>query len=322
MSNQNQNLNTDTKQQLTVRYLIDLLNPQINVQITKYTYLIDYYQTLKINNLNSYNNLLFGLLIASKKNKYNIDQNNFEINVDDKILANAKIQMQTFINESQTIDSSKKKKYISFMINQNQNLMQNTTHEIYLPPNDHILILTHFFCINLIIYNSYSQIIKCYYYDQYLNRDLPFVILKETKQQNSTDVYIELVFSENKYTFEFEHQLVEELMSNAIIVGFEQNKQLIYSTCDSFAICDVDKSNDKPNEETNNNCNEVINEETNEEPNDNLIETANEITEEQIILENEIGIFKSDLPTVKIRPIPKRITTLLNKIQTTNYKIF
>jgi hypothetical protein len=201
--------------QLTIKYLIDLLNDHATIQIDRKKYLIDSYPILKINNVISYNNLLTGLLIAYKNIKYDINNETLRVSLDDDIIKNSKIEIEKFIRNS-SIDLSKKKKYINFIISNNN------------PVNDSILVLTYYFGINLIIYHTESQISKCYYYDNFLDRDLPFIIIKETKDSNSANSYYELVFSQNKYLFEFNHPMICELMQHTFIVGLEQNKKLEY----------------------------------------------------------------------------------------------
>jgi hypothetical protein len=95
-----------------------------------------------------------------------------------------------------------------------------------------MLILTYHFGINIIVYQTESQTTKCFYWDNQLDRDLPFIIIKETKETNSPYFYYELVFSQNKFIFEFNHPIITELMPVAFIVGLEHNKQLEYLKLD------------------------------------------------------------------------------------------
>lgn len=205
---------------LTINYLINLLNNHTELKIERHKYLIDSYPILKINNT-SYYNLVITLLIACKNIKYTIDNTTLKISLSNNIIDGYFKNIEEFIKNF-SIDITKKKKYINYLLTQNR--QEISTY----PINESILILTQYFGINLIIYNSESQIIKLYYYDNLININLPFIIIKETKEINTTNVYYELVFSQNKYTFDNTHPLIIELIKNSIVIGFEQNKKLEY----------------------------------------------------------------------------------------------
>jgi hypothetical protein len=202
---------------LTIKYIIDLLNVQNELKIERKKYLIDLYPTLKINYNITYYNLLSALLIACKNTNYKIDNTTLKISLLNDIEEYFKI-IEEFIRTS-SIDTYKKKKYIQY-------LSMNNKDTSIQPTNDIILILTHYFGINLIIYNTETQIIKLYYYDNLINTKLPYIILKETKELNTIKYYYEIIFSQNKYIFDNTHPLIIELIHKAIIVGFEQNKKL------------------------------------------------------------------------------------------------
>jgi len=228
---------------LTIKYLIDLLNDHTNLKINKKIYLIDSYPTSKIGNI-SFDNLLTALLFSCKNINYLVDNNNFQIIIDSNILNSTKVELDKFIRNS-TFEVSKQKKLINYI----QSSIKSDISLI--PTNDSIILLTYYFGINLFLYSSESQIIKCFYYDDKLDRELPFIIIKETKDLNSPNQYYELVFSQNKYIFDYSHAIINELIENAFIVGLEQNKQLEY--LEQSKVSDVYKDfNDDLEEVTNN----------------------------------------------------------------------
>jgi len=204
---------------LTIKYLIDLLNDKQLIRIDRRKYLIDTFPTLKIGEQISYNNLLYLIMIAYKNIKYKIDEDTLKIIIDDVVIKTEKQNIQKTIYDS-SIESSKKKKFINHIISQTNKEEQAS--------NENILILTYYFGVNLIIYNSVSQIIKCYYYDNFLDKEQPFIVIKETKDKNSSHTFYELVYLQNKYVFEHNDPLIKELMANTFIVGLEQNKRLEY----------------------------------------------------------------------------------------------
>ena len=210
--------NTNT---LSINYLINLLNNHIEVKIERHQLLIDSFPTLKINSNTSYYNLLLTLLIVCKNTEYIIDNTSFKISLSNNIIDEYFKNIEKFIRNS-SIDVYKKKKYINYLLTQNR--QDSSTY----PTNESILILTHYFGINLIIYNTETQIIKLYYYDNLINTKFPFVIIKETKELNTTNIYYEFVRIQNQYTFDNTHPLIIELIPKSIVVGFEQNKKLEY----------------------------------------------------------------------------------------------
>lgn len=205
---------------LTIKYLIDFLNDKETIKINRIPYLIDSYTSLKIGNTQTFNHLLTGILISCKNIKYKID-NNLAISLDENTLNTTKKDIVKKIVES-NMDQFKKRKNIAYI-----NCNSNT-----LPNNESILTLAYCFDINLIIYNHQSQIIKCYYYDNCLDKNLPFVLFREVKSNNSSDIYYELVFSNNKFIFDFQHPIITELIPNLIIVGFDNNKKLEFNNID------------------------------------------------------------------------------------------
>jgi hypothetical protein len=206
---------------LTIKYLINLLNDHTDLKIDKKKYFIDSYPVLKIGNIISYDNLLTALLFSCKNIQHEISNQTLEISINPHIIKSYKLKIDEFIRNS-SIDQSKQKKYINYI----HNITNNQT--IQIPPNDSILVLSYYFGINLIIYNTDSQIVKCYYYDDKLDRELPFILIKETKNNDSPNLYYELVFSQNKYIFDYSHPIIIELLPNAFIVGLEHNKKLEY----------------------------------------------------------------------------------------------
>jgi len=210
-----------TTEQLTIKYLINLLNNNTKLTIDRQKYLIDSYPTLKINSTLSFYNLLTTLLIAYKNINYQIDNSTLEISLNDNILDQYFQNIEEFIRNS-SIDHNKKRKYINYIHSQNKQLTSTY------PMNDSILLLTYYFGINLIIYNNESQTIKYYYYDQYIDIRLPYILIKETKNIDTTNLYYELIFSQNKFIFDNNHPLIIELIPNAFIIGFDQNKKLEY----------------------------------------------------------------------------------------------
>ena len=210
-----------TTEQLTIKYLINLLNNNTKLTIDRQKYLIDSYPTLKINSTISFYNLLTTLLIAYKNINYQIDNSTLEISLNDNILDQYFQNIEEFIRNS-SIDQNRKRKYINYIYSQNKQLTSTY------PVNDSILLLTYYFGINLIIYNNESQTIKYFYYDQYIDIRLPYILIKETKNIDTTNSYYELIFSQNKFIFDNNHPLIIELIPNAFIIGFEQNKKLEY----------------------------------------------------------------------------------------------
>ena len=211
---------------LTIKYLIDLLNDHTDLKINKKKYFIDSYPVLKISNIISYDNLLTALLFSCKNIQHEISNQTLEISINTETIKFYKLKLDEFIRNS-SIDQSKQKKYISYIQNIS-NLSNIHNHSMVIPPNDSILVLTYYFGINLMIYNTDSQTIKCYYYDDKLDKELPFVLIKEKKDNNSPNLYYELVFSQNKYIFDYSHPIIIELLPDAFIVGLEHNKKLDY----------------------------------------------------------------------------------------------
>ena len=192
---------------LNISYIINLLNEKKVFTLDRNQYLIDSFPTLKIDSQLSYDSLLSAILIAYSKIDYSINDQ-LKISIDEEVLKKKKIIIKDYIFNS-NVDINKRKKFIN-----NLNLI-----------NDNIILTTFFFNINLIIYNTESQNIKCFYYDQILDTELPFIIIKESKSDNSNQYY-ELVYSQNKYLFEYKHPLVDEIIPKAIIIGLENNKKL------------------------------------------------------------------------------------------------
>lgn len=94
---------------LTIKYLIDFLNDKETIEISRIPYLIDSYTSLKIGNIQTFNHLLTGLLIACKNIKYKID-NNLAISLDENTLNTTKKDIVKKIMES-NMDRLKKEKY-------------------------------------------------------------------------------------------------------------------------------------------------------------------------------------------------------------------
>ena len=203
---------------LSIKYLINLLNDHKDLKKDRHQYYIDSYPALKIESNISYDNLLICLLISYKNIKYNVNNDNFKISVDENVLKEYKQDIQKYIFES-SFDQNIKKKQMKSTNYLNQNINER-------PSNDSILVLTYYFGINLLIYDSESQIIKCYYYDKYMDKEVPFIVIKETKDKNSPDLFYEIVFSQDKFIFDYSHPIVLELIPKAFIVGLEANKQL------------------------------------------------------------------------------------------------
>ena len=212
---------------LTIKYLIDFLNEKKDIKIDKKKYIIDSYSSLKINSNITYDNLLTILLISCKNSKYTVDDN-FRISCSNDDVKKVKQDIYDYVFNS-SIEPAKKKKYTTFITS------SFGTDNLY-PTNESILILTYFFCINLMIYNTESQISKCYYYDEHLDKELPFVIIKETKDTNTSNMYYELIFSQDKFIFDIKHPIIIELINDAFIIGLEPNKKLEYlqSSVDNF----------------------------------------------------------------------------------------
>ena len=178
---------------LDINYLIELLNENKQIYINRQELIIDKLDTLKLDTdcYKSFNTIL----------KYIIIVNN--INTDINIIIS---NINKYICEM-PIDLKIKKKY------------QNSLNFI---SDDSINILSNYFYINIILYNEKTQVKKLYYYDNYLDRELPFIIIKET------NIY-ELVIdsNRNKY-FKFNNKVISELFINIDTY----NKQLKYLEID------------------------------------------------------------------------------------------
>lgn len=214
---------------LTIKYLINLLNDQTNLQFNRHQYLIDSFPTLKIESNLTYDNLLVCLMIAYKNISYSIDEMDLHIRVNPEITKNEKNIIKEKIRCS-TLESVKKIKYIE------------TINTIINPTNESIVVLTYYFELNLLIYNSISQTIKCFYWDDLLDKDLPFIIIKESKELNSPNLYYEIVFSQNKFIFDYLHPIVQEMINVAFIIGLEQNKKLNYVETEKISDNDFKQS--------------------------------------------------------------------------------
>lgn len=286
------------KSNLTIKYLINFLNNHENLQIERHKYLIDSFPVLKMKSNLTYDNLLTAILIAYNNIKYQIDYTDYKIMIDDNILRITKSQIQKTIFES-VFDLTKKKKYINFI----QNLTKLT-----IPTNESILVLTHFFQINLIIYNTKSQTIKTYYYDNLLDTELPFIICKETSETDSPTSFYELVFVQDKFIFDFNHPLVTELIVDTFIVGLEQNKKLEYVKIIQANISQTNVS------------------QTNFDLSTDFVLSNKFIQSESFIQSNdsEQSILKmmqlrKQKNIVKLKMIPKWIYKLIDEMKTTNF---
>lgn len=282
-----QSYNTQQKQQskqtnLTIKYLINLLNDQTSLSFTKTNYLIDSYPTLKLDSIISYDTLLSGIMIAYKNAPHKLNNENFKIFVDEDSLKQEKQKIEKFIFGS-IIESGKKKKYISYILSQSSTSAP--------PLNENILVLTYYYGINLIIYNAETQTTKCFYYDNYLDRDLPFVIIKETKDQHSPNQHYEISFSQNQYIFNFLHPIISELLPTAFIIGLEQNKRLEYLPIET---------KNSQNSQTNEQFNDI-------ETGDNLIKKGFEE-------------YKTTKPEVILKSIPQFIEKILLEHITEKYE--
>jgi hypothetical protein len=191
---------------LTIKYLINMLNEHLELNINRQIFLIDSYPSLKFNyDINS-DILLYILLIAYKNIKYIIDPQTFKIIIDKEIIDKTKLDIIKYLSKSTNITIKKIRE---------DNILSNN-----IITNEIILIFTYYFSINLIIYNSQSQISKCYYYENILDRELPFIIIKEINNN------YELLVLNDKYLFEFNHPIINELINDVYVVGFDKNKKL------------------------------------------------------------------------------------------------
>jgi hypothetical protein len=255
---------------LTIKYLIDFLNEKKDIKIDKKKYIIDSYSSLKINSNITYDNLITILLISCKNTKYIVDDN-YRISCSDNEIRKVKQDIYDYIFNS-SIEPAKKKKYTTFITS------SFNSDNIY-PINESILILTYFFCINLLIYNTESQITKCYYYYEHLDNELPFVIIKESKDTNTSNLYYELIFSQDKFIFDFKHPIVIELINDAFIIGFEPNKKLEYLQLSANNLDNVDNI-------------------------DNLDITGDKYFSEML---------EADKPIIKLKMIPEKILKFLEE---------
>ena len=289
----NQQMQNKQNNNLTIKYLINLLNDQTSLKFTKINYLIDSYPTLKLDSIVSYDTLLSGIMIAYKNIPYKLNNNNFKIFLEEELIKQEKQKIEKFLFAS-TIESGKKKKYISYI-----NSQANTSAP---PLNENILVLTYYYGINLIIYNSDTQTTKCFYYDNYLDKDLPFVIIKESKDQNSPNQFYEISFSQNQYIFNHSHPIISELLPTAFIIGIEQNKRLEYL-----------QSEQKNDENININIGEV-------DMSNNVSNNVSTDVSQTGVCGTNFTEYKSDKNIIKLKSIPKNIDKLLLELQTQNYE--
>lgn len=205
---------------LNIQILIKLLNEHDNIYFEKKKYLIDSYPSLKFDYNINIDILIYILLIANNNIIYTYNNISSEIsplkvNINNKIINDTKDKIIEVIKNI-SIDNNIKKNILSLLYYNkdaelNDNIYDNT-----------ILFLTAYFNINLIIYNTDNQIIKCYYFDKYLDKNLPFVILKEINGNYN------LLFIDNKYVFNFTHPLITDIINELCIISFDNNKKLEY----------------------------------------------------------------------------------------------
>jgi hypothetical protein len=247
MQNKSNNFNYNNQvkksNELSVDFLINLLNNRVNLQINRLKFLIDSFPTLKLTFGLTYDNLLSALAIAYNKTPYVVNETDFRISISEDALKSYKQNIIKFLFDS-GIDQNKKKKYIGFIQTSNQNVSIT---------NENILVLTYFFGINLIVYNNMSQTTKLYYWSNYFDDDVPFIICKEMSDTNSPNKYFEIVFVKDTFMFNYSHPIITELMPTAFIVGLEHNKKLEYSSntnpisqISNIDSCDIATNNTKP----------------------------------------------------------------------------
>ncbi len=281
---------------LTIKYLIDFLNDHAQIKIDKKQYLIDSYPILKIDGLITYTNLLTSLLISQKNAQYEINNTTFKVSVGEDLISQTLVSIDKYIR-TYISDDTKRKKYINYISSLNSS-------EPTEPTNESILVLTHYFGINLLLYNSQTQIIKCYYYDNYLDRSKPFVVVKLSKEENSPNMFYELVFSQNKLSFDHSHPIIMELISNAFIVGLEQNKKLEYLENLKTSECvDGLKKNTDSNSE--------ITAPDSEVSDIAAIQPIKNLGLDEMVIKD----------VIKLKMIPIWILDLLKEVETTNYNI-
>ena len=119
---------------------------------------------------------------------------------------------------------------------------------------------------------------------------MPFIIIKETKDQNSPNQYYEILFSQNQYIFNFLHPIINELLQSAFIIGLEQNKRLEYLP--------IETKNDISSVKSDSNENIFVN------------KTIKMSFEE----------YKSDKPEIILKTISSSINKLLLECMTKNYE--
>lgn len=212
---------------LTIKYLIDLLNDHQVDNRCDYKLIVDTYQSLVFGNSISFDNMIKMLMVACE------DCDN---NITDVQLKNEKQNIRNKIFNS-PIEISRKKKYISLIeSNSNTQILADINNEL-------IILLTYYFDINLIIYNPYTKLSKCFYFDNFLDKDLPFIIIKEMKALVTTKSYHELVTNQKKYTFSYIDPIIDELIKKSFIIGLDHGKQLQYLNTN---ITFIEKKNIRP----------------------------------------------------------------------------
>jgi hypothetical protein len=287
---------------LTIKYLINLLNDQTSLKINRQQYLIDSFPTLKVESNLTYDNLLSCLMITYKNISYNINEVDLRIGVSTKLVKDERNIIQKYIYDS-ALDNTKKKKYINAI-----NTLTN-------PTNESILVLTYFYGLNLLIYNTESQTIKCYYWDNHLDRDLPFVLLKETKETNSPNLYYEIVFSQNKFIFDYTHPIIQEMIPNAFIVGLEQNKKLEFLEIEKVS----DVLENIFNETKTDSNSDVI--AVSNYDNENIyVASETDLKPEHSTQQKPLNLMKNSRQTVTIKLIPESVLKRIEEFQTMNLK--
>lgn len=197
---------------LSIKYLINLFDDTSNQQINSNNNLIienkllvDSYQSIMIDDIITFDHLIKMIVIAYSN----------QLSVTDDKIKQIKKNIRNKIMKTE-IDIGKKKKYITSL---------DTSTDV---TNELILLLSYYFDINIILYNPFTKLSKCFYFDNFMDKDLPFIIIKEMKNLISTKNHYELIKNQHEFIFSYNDLLIQELIKGIFIIGIEPGKKLEY----------------------------------------------------------------------------------------------
>jgi hypothetical protein len=196
-----------------------IINKKLNEKIyTNYEFNVtnfSYNNTL--NNL--YFFLMYSKLIDGFNNKLfnNLDYYDRNIvNFNDPIFEKLKESLTDYINDEEFDFSISKKKIIQLIRSNEYN------HEI-------LLILSQMYNINIFIFFKDINIFKSYYVENTFNIHKPSIFLQYHQDTFSNSYTLQLLFSKNKFIFEWENisNIINNHISDIYSIGIEDNKKFI-----------------------------------------------------------------------------------------------